>query len=82
MLSRVEEFMDNIDSLTEKKIENMSIRAKNTIRIQQLEITMRQVIAKNTGRIMNGNGNKILKGGVVVFSVKRTFFNRSQVHNF
>ena len=62
MLSRVEEFMDNIDSLTEKKIENMSIRAKNTIRIQQLEITMRQVIAKNTGRIMNGNGNKILKG--------------------
>ena len=50
MLSRGQEFIDIIDSLTEKKIENMSIRAKNPIRIQQLEATMRQWIAKKYGK--------------------------------
>lgn len=50
MLSGRQEFNDNIDSLTEKKIENMSIRAKNPIRIQQLEATMKQWIAKKYGK--------------------------------
>ena len=52
----------------------MSIRAKNPIGIQQLEATMRQLIAKKTGRIVNGSRNKVLEGGLHVFSVKRAFF--------
>ena len=50
MLSRGQEYTDNIDSLTERKMKNMSIRAKNPIGIQQLEATMKLLIAKKYGK--------------------------------
>ena len=40
------DFVDEIESLTERKMRAMSARARNPIRIQQLETTMRQLIAK------------------------------------
>ena len=46
MLSSGHEFIDNIDSLTERKMKAMSLRAKNPLRVQQLETAIKLLRGK------------------------------------
>ena len=46
MLSSGHEFIDNIDSLTERKMKAMSLRAKNHLRVQQLETAIKLLRGK------------------------------------